>query len=167
MPKYHHMWHTIGKNFNQVQRMAVKNNLMEEQKRLINDSFCLGKKVVRRTRKSAEYLAYAAIKKGKQDDYDRGCMLYNQYMHKSKSISGDCPLPEGYVTELGMDNKSKDGIMLEKTKIREAKRFEVVEHDHTDCFDEFSSIIGKALKRKYNKMLQQKTLNQKELRKLQ
>lgn len=43
-------------------------------------------------------------------------MIYNQHKRKSISIAGDQPNDEGYVTELGQENKTKDGIMQEKAK---------------------------------------------------
>lgn len=89
--------------------MYAKNNQVKAIKQLIHDSFSIGKKVVRRTKKSAEYRGFEAIKKTKENNYDMGCMLFRQKMNKSKSVAGDCPVTEGYVVELGMDNKTKDG----------------------------------------------------------
>lgn len=76
---------------------------------VINDSFTLGKKVLRRTRQSEEYLNFVKIKQSKQDDYNRACRLFKQRTNKSKSIAGDHPFAEGYVTELGLDNKTREG----------------------------------------------------------
>lgn len=79
-------------------------------------AFTIGKKILRRTTKSLEYLKFASVKQNKFQDYNIACMIYNQHWNKSKSVAGDRPIDEGYVTELGQDNKTKDGIQQEKAK---------------------------------------------------
>ena len=56
-------------------------------------------------------------------------MLFNQKSNKSKSVAGDLPFNEGYVTELGLVDKSRQGQLQEKAKQIEAKLFVVDEMD--------------------------------------
>ena len=70
-------WHTLTKHHTTLQRMMQKQAQKERIMEVISDSFVLGKKVLRRTRQSQEYLGFVRIKQSKQDDYNRACRLYH------------------------------------------------------------------------------------------
>lgn len=106
-----------------VKRMMLKKEQKEQILELIAKSHAIGKPLIRRTRKSQEYLKFVKVKEAREEMYQQTCTIFKQRQRKSKSIAGSNPLKEGHVTKIDDDNTTKMGIETEREKRTMAKRF--------------------------------------------
>jgi hypothetical protein len=118
-------WKHLANSESNIRQLVKKSRKVDATYEKILEAFTLGKKVIRRTTKSQEYLKLAKSKQEKQDALEHAMVLHKQYLQRSNSVGVSKPLLEGYVTEFGQDNKSIDGKKQELEKRQRAKQFHI------------------------------------------
>ena len=62
MDNYGTQWYTIAKNHNHIKDLLAKRKQMTQITNLVNDANAIGERVLRRTRKTKEYVGFLKAK---------------------------------------------------------------------------------------------------------